>query len=181
MEKMPQDCASYNSLDPGLRRDDGIRPLPRRRGRPRALRPTRDQGTPELIRKRTVGETVEALDLYLARGQISEGQHRAGLRLRWLFTLRYGAPSLRALDLSCGVDTVVRDDDPAWRAERELEFAQGAERLAECNASRETFGVCVYNERLQNIRELETLRAGLTALERLWRRMGAGKTPDSRR
>ena len=96
--------------------------LMRKRGRPKIEKPTIDLGTPELIMKRLMGETAEALDLCYERGIISKEQHWCGIHFRWLYTLRYGAPGVRAVDTTHFGGFEPKDDNSEWRAAREQEY-----------------------------------------------------------
>ncbi len=120
-----------------------------RRGRPPLERPQTDLGTPELILKRAHGETAETLDLCLERGIITPSQHRYGLRFRWLYTLRYGAPSVSAFDISdpAGGPSSARPDDPQWRLTREAEYHHAATHLKSTGCYVPVMQYCVYNER----------------------------------
>lgn len=86
--------------------------FPRRRGRPRTAHKGRDLDTPELAQKRRTGETTETLDLCLERGIITHRQHWSGIHLRWLYTLRYGAPGIRAVDPAHVRGLDLKLDDP---------------------------------------------------------------------
>lgn len=118
----------------------------RRRGRPRQERPTHDHGTPELALKRALSLTSEALDLCLDRRIITPEQHWCGIHLRWLYTLRFGAPGVRAVDTTHlgGID--IKNDDPKWRSARESEYHEALQWLGERRA-RLLLGLTVYNER----------------------------------
>lgn len=76
------------------------RRFPRRRGRPRTIKPAHDNGTPELQRKRKQQATAEAIDACLSAGLINEAQHQAALLFRRLYRARFGNPHIRALDLT---------------------------------------------------------------------------------
>ena len=66
-----------------------------RRGRPpRPRLDDNDNGTPELQFKRALGVTREPIDLCLERNLITPDHHWCSLHLRWLYTLRYGAPAI---------------------------------------------------------------------------------------
>ena len=121
--------------------------FPRKRGRPRKPLPCHDTGTPELVMKRLLGETAEALDLCLERGLITRQQHWCGIHLRWLYTLRHGAPSVRAIDPTHlgGVD--IKTDDPQWREAREKEFHNAVAVLAASGHALIVMNICIYNER----------------------------------
>ena len=119
----------------------------RRRGRPKASRPLNDGGTPELAMKRLLGETTESLDLCLERGIISRRQHWCGIHLRWLYTLRYGAPGVRAIDPTHlgGMETNL--DDPEWRDAREKEYHDAMKTLTGSGHALLLINVCIHNER----------------------------------
>ena len=121
--------------------------FPRRRGRPKTGHPLNDSGTPELVMKRLLGETAEALDLCLERGIISRRQHWCGIHLRWLYTLRYGAPGIRAIDPAHlgGVETSV--DDPEWRRAREKEYHDAMQKLNDSGYALLLTNICIHNER----------------------------------
>lgn len=162
-----------------------------RRGRPAAPRPTTDYGTPELIFKRAHGHTAEAIDLCRERGIITAEQHWCGLHLRWLYTLRYGAPNVSATDLTRvdGYAMAAPDDSLIWRSAREAEFAEAVLLLRQHRRCEPVMRVCVFNERpsfLSQTRlreafdrptlrqrieqEMIELQEGLELLKTLWRR-----------
>jgi len=93
-----------------------------RRGRPRKQQERSDRGTPELQRKRAQSLTVEPLDYCLTRGLITMEQHWCGIHFRWLYTLKYGAPGVRATDPAHLGGCEHANDNPEWRVERESEF-----------------------------------------------------------
>lgn len=119
----------------------------RRRGRPKQSRPSRDMGTPELVMKRLMGETMEALDLCLERGIINDQQHWCGIHLRWLYTLRHGAPGVRAVDPTHLGGITIKNDDPLWRAAREMEYHDAIHLLAGSGHALIIMNLCIYNER----------------------------------
>ncbi len=118
----------------------------RKRGRPKIDRPSRDAGTPELAFKRAHGETMEPLDLCLERGLLTAAQHWCGIHLRWLYTLRYGAPGVRAVDTTHLGGLELKMDDPGWRAAREEEYHM-ALRLLGRERGQMVLGLAVHNER----------------------------------
>jgi hypothetical protein len=161
--------------------------FPRKRGRPRQLRSMHDTGTPELVMKRLKQETAEALDLCLERGLLTPEQHWYGVHLRWLYTLRYGAPGVRAIDQSHFGGRETKIDDPAWRAAREAEYNEAIIKLSDRGLAMPLLELCVYNERPkflrwhdaaritprqadENLRAIDKIRDGLDLLTALWRR-----------
>jgi hypothetical protein len=121
--------------------------FPSRRGRPRKSLPKKDGGTPELIRKRHAGETIEALDLCLAREIITSEQHWCGIHLRWLYTLRHGVPSVRAIDPTHLGGMEIKLDDPEWKSAREAEYHEALNALHRGGCAIITMNLCIYNER----------------------------------
>jgi hypothetical protein len=121
------------------------RPLPRGRGRPRNTKPLFDTGTPELVYKRLHGLTQEGLDLLLDRRLISDDQHRAGLRLRWLYTMKHGVTRLRALDLAC-MRGLPPQHDEEWSATCEAEYHDAIAMLRQSACEKPVFSLCVFDD-----------------------------------
>lgn len=117
-----------------------------RRGRPASTRPKKDFGTPELIAKRRHQLTAEPIDLCLEHGVISRGQHWCALHLRWLYTLRYGAPGITVRDLTLTYGREIRPDDPQWRAEREREYHEAVHLLHRHKCYEAVMAVAIYNQ-----------------------------------
>ena len=69
-----------------------------RRGRPPIHREKEDKGTHELQLKRAAGITQEPVDRWLKQGRLSADMHHCALHFRWLYTLRFGSPSIKALN-----------------------------------------------------------------------------------
>lgn len=164
--------------------------FPRRRGRPRSAVRNSDTGTPELIMKRLLGETAETLDLCLERGIITREQHWCGIHLRWLYTLRHGAPSIRAVDPTHLGGIESKPDDPEWRAAREKEYHDAMKKITHSGHAQALMNICVYNERprflslnrpvtqkrhLEISASLENLRDGFEVLVKHWKREGRKK------
>ena len=160
-----------------------ILPFARKRGRPKSLRNSHDLGTPELIMKRAHGETSEALDLCYEKNLISKNQHWCGVHLRWLYTLRYGAPGVRAIDPTHLGGTDTKSDDPSWRENREQEYNEAITLLGKKGHAIIVLNTCVFNERPKFLKRharlnekeakeihaiLDNLRQGLDILVKHW-------------
>lgn len=168
-----------------------------RRGRPRANSGVPDTGTPELRQKRRHSITAEPIDICLEKGLIDIDQHRSGLHLRWLYTLRYGAPSLTARyyrdDAGSGVQTCEQ-----WRSAREQEYLLATRLLASRRLEHAVLRLTIYNElpaflspnlqqqawlqpalaeRLENLRH--EVHDGLTLLVKHWRHATAASKPHA--
>lgn len=116
-----------------------------RRGRPRVNSGVPDTGTPELRQKRRHHLTAEPIDLCLEKGIIDDDQHRSGLHLRWLYTLRYGAPALTTRyfrdDMGAGAQTCEQ-----WRSAREQEYLLATRMLAARRLEQAVVRLAIYNE-----------------------------------
>lgn len=164
------------------------------RGRPRtAPAPTTDPGTPELRLKHALGLTAEPIDLCLEKQLITADQHWCGLHLRWLYTLRYGAPSLSTRYADKDTATTAAQEDPTWRAMREQEYQAAVALLTLARCYECVMRLCVFNElppflnpRLRTrswqnpalvtelTRHHAQLREGLDILAAHWRRRKMG-------
>lgn len=152
-----------------------------RRGRPRAQALPKDPGTPELRFKHALGLTREPLDVCLEKNLLTADQHRAGLHFRWLYTLRYGLPTVRALDLSTPPGGMPSGADELWRQGREVEFREASRLLHESGTLRTVLAICVMQYtpafftprpdlaiNRDGERQLAQLRDGLGLLARQW-------------
>lgn len=163
----------------------------RKRGRPRKSRPSRDIGTPELVMKKLLGETTEALDLCMERNLLTTEQHWCGIHLRWLYTLRYGTPGVRAIDPTHLGGAENKLDDPEWRSARELEYHDALNKLTQSGHALCIMNLCIFNERPPFLKLDKTaiarrhkemsylivhLQEGLDILVKHWRKRPANKT-----
>ena len=133
--------------------------LPSHLGRPKEQRPSEDIGTPELIMKRIHNLTEEAIDLCLQRQIITEKQHWCAIHMRWLYTIRYGAPCITALDLTRENGLALyEDDDPSWAQARNDEYEEAADLLKSKRRYQPVMAISVYNEHPRFLNQ-QTLRA----------------------
>ena len=118
------------------------------RGRPRKPLNDNDVGTPELRLKHALRLTAEPIDLCLEKRLITEQQHWCGLHLRWLYTLRYGAPKLTTIyvDPHEPGSAPLREDED-WRAMREREYGLATDLLKTQRRYECVMRLAVYNER----------------------------------
>lgn len=125
-----------------------------KRGRPRLVKKGIDKGTPELQQKRLQGLTAEPLDLLLEKKRISERQHAAGRRLRWLYTLVFGSPLLTAGKLDLFEERVLKLDNAAWRQKKEHEYQQAISILKWRKCLEAVQSVCIFEERARWFAEI---------------------------
>jgi hypothetical protein len=141
-----------------------------RRGRPRQshLREEADRGTPELQRKRQFALTTEVMDQLLHEQVLSPAQHRAALRFRWLYRLRYGRITVQSRDISRGRGGDCRAIYPEWQQEREAEWKQAVAVLVAQHALAVVQNAVFYNHLPPP--QLPLLLTGLDALTHFWER-----------
>ena len=85
----------------------------KKRGRPRVEKEKNDYGTLELRNKRLLELTTEPLDLCFKKQLITIEEHEAGIRLRWLYTLKFGSPDISAYSFEPAGSSCFRNDDSA--------------------------------------------------------------------
>lgn len=140
------------------------------RGRPPIHRPKHDHGTPELQAKRAAKLTAETVDQLLDCDIISQEQHWCAVHFRWLYTLRYGAPTPYITQL-LELRPMNTEDDPEWRAAREAEYHEAASILHKCGVLDDVMEVLLYNP-VMTLRQctaiVPAVREGLDILQNLW-------------
>lgn len=149
-----------------------------RRGRPRKENTGKDKGTAQLQEKRKTGLTTEPLDLCLSRGLITQEQHNAGIRLRWLYTLKMGAPTISAYSPESG-GKICKYEDAGWLARKQAEYQLMLDILDKTKSRKIVIDTCIFSNtptflydkpehlRIKNLastKELELLKDGLEAL-----------------
>lgn len=137
-----------------------------RRGRPRSEKPALDKGTPELQHKRKQHLTAETLDSCLSAGLISCSQHQAGLRFRRMYSLRFGTPHIRALDLSRPSHSRnhATEESTSWREQNEAAYRSIAQQLESTGSLVAVLRVAVFNDRSILRPQLPTTQETLTRL-----------------
>jgi len=144
-----------------------------RRGRPRAAKIKKDFGTPELQQKRKVGQTIEVLDWCLNQRIINSNQHWAGMHFRWLYTLKFGAPTVKSSAGFCVGDEVSAcvatydEEGDIWRQQREVEYSRAVMLLEKVGYKRDIFNICIFNVFSSKINDV-CLRDGLDLLYDEW-------------
>lgn len=162
------------------------RPFGTRRGRPKKIVSSLDLGTPELIQKRGECLTMEVIDYFYEKGIISQEEHRCSLHFRWLFTLRFGCPTVHALDPSDMGSGALSPRDNEAKAAYEEKYKTAAEHLRKHGLLDTVLRIVIYNvfpistsssssastARTFNksSKEIELLREGLRLLNHLWQR-----------
>jgi hypothetical protein len=131
----------------------------RKRGRPATLRNKIDKGTLELRQKKARGITAEPLDVCLSRKIINEQQHAAGLRLRWLYTLRFGSPDIGAYQFERLGASGFRQDSEEWLKARQDEYNGAISKLMQIGAKTIVMNVCIFNQRAAFLRPYKNINS----------------------
>lgn len=154
----------------------------RKRGRPRIHRPERDRGTPETQRYIAEALTLEPLDKYLETGVLEKEQHWCGLHLRWLYTLIYGAPGVKAVDPRHIPGLECKPDDTIWRAARQKEYREAMAELSKLGYANQLIATCIFNEPVRPLgQSTVNLKCGLSVLVGLWCRGGGQDAQNNNR
>ena len=145
-----------------------------KRGRPKTKLVGRipDLGTEQLQAKRRQNATIEPLDLLLQKSLISNEQHSAGIHLRWLYTLKMGAPNISASNLDEFSSRELRNEDDNWRESREIEYNLAVEILQNSGSFKSVMDVSVFGVQrfpLQST-DLAKIRDGLSLLCKIWQK-----------
>ena len=148
-----------------------------RRGRPKNVNKSIDFGTKELQWKRSNLQTMEPIDLCLHKGLISKSQHKSAIKLRWLYTLKFGAPTVSSADCSMVVGRYVsKHVNEEFLESMQKLYSDSIQLLDKYGSRRIVMNLCVFNEFptfLDNPRspaaycELQDLQNGLEALSKI--------------
>lgn len=116
------------------------------RGRPKKpLRLQKDKGTQELQRKRKLAITAEPLDICLKLKLITPEQHWAGVHLRWLYSLRHGALTVKSCMMEKLVGQQTRlEHNTQWLAAREREYNAALRTLASLGYKKQVMNCAVF-------------------------------------
>lgn len=117
----------------------------RRRGRPALQKEKTDLGTAELRFKKAFDITTEAIDLCLKKDLITQEQHQSAIRLRWLYTLKFGSPDISAYSLDGVGASCFRADDEAWLSARHYEYATALKELDLIRAKKIVMNISIFN------------------------------------
>lgn len=118
-----------------------------KRGRPRLNKDKKDLGTIELRNKKIYDITTEALDLCLKKSIITQEQHEAAMRLRWLYTLRFGAPDISAYNPENIGKSCFRQDNELWLSARHYEYKLALKELDRTRTKKIVMNICIFNIR----------------------------------
>lgn len=147
-----------------------------RRGRPPIPRAVTDRGTPELAAKRAIGATLEVIDIGHRHGWLTDNQVKMAIRFRWLYTLRFGVPTVQCTDMARGASSrSPAESDPGWHADRQHEYRKAAEMLESGGLLDSVLRGAVFNDPAllhpgrAEIRQLRLqFTEGLSALHKWW-------------
>jgi enamine deaminase RidA (YjgF/YER057c/UK114 family) len=119
--------------------------LAKKRGRPKSPAPVHP-ATPELLAKTRLNLTMEVVDILRNKDLITKDQHRAGIHLRWLHSLKFGNLSLQSSQIGM-VGRSIRIDNERWRASCELDYHNLVSVLKKAGVYNAVANVCIFNQR----------------------------------
>lgn len=117
----------------------------RRRGRPKKVSEGIDKGTAELRAKRNQNITTEPLDLCLNRGLITTEQHNAGIRFRWLYTLKFGAPTISSYSPDDTGGHSCKYEDTSWIARKQAEYNLIIQTIEKNKTRKTVMDICIFS------------------------------------
>lgn len=151
-----------------------------KRGRPKLKLEKADYGSPELRSKRQNDMTLEALDLCLKKGLITEDEHQAGLRLRWLYKIKFGSPTIKAYSYDIYGGYSKPEDDPIWVQKRSNEYIAALNELQKYKAKKVVMNIAIFDLResfLLNSKinyslavDYRIFKAGISALAKMMKK-----------
>ena len=116
-----------------------------KRGRPKSTNTDFDKGTIELQKKRTNNLTTESLDLCLQRNIITPVEHIGGIKLRWMYTLKFGIPTIQSKLLQMKFYDS-KNYDEKFLASLQKQYCDIIEALKAIHAHKIVMSICIFNE-----------------------------------
>jgi FMN phosphatase YigB (HAD superfamily) len=131
-----------------------------KRGRPKKQKIDKDLGTEELQmhRHKDFLNHIEPIDFLIQEKMINFEQHKAGLRLRWLYTLSYGAASVQAVRYMYPEDFSNAHSEE-WHVRKRKEYVEVMDMLKKNKCDKEIIALCIMNE--YNPKDLQKIKDGL--------------------
>lgn len=117
----------------------------KKRGRPKNSIYLINKGTPELQAKRRMNLTIESLDICLKKNIIDNDQHRSGIKLRWFYTVIFGAPTIQSKSIKLKFFKS-KNYDEVFLQKLEKKYYEVLQQLKEIYAHRVVMSVCIHNE-----------------------------------
>ncbi|MFK7760708.1 MAG: hypothetical protein AB8B46_01090 [Candidatus Midichloriaceae bacterium] len=117
----------------------------KKRGRPKNSIYLINKGTPELQAKRRMNLTSESLDICLKKNIIDNDQHRSSIKLRWFYTVIFGAPIIQSKLIKLDFFKS-KNYDEVFLQKLEKKYYEVLQQLKEIYAHRIVMSICIHNE-----------------------------------
>ena len=130
-----------------------------KRGRPRG------EGAKADKPKRVLARHQEVLDFMFAKGIITDEELWAGMHLRWLYTLKFGAPGVSAAEMEHFYGREIKIEDPEWQEAREKEYGEAINKLRELKAHKLVMNITIFNAVPQFMGGLSLKNSGNAAIK----------------
>ncbi len=136
-----------------------------------------DLGTQELAFKRVLNITKEPLDLCFEKGLITLDQHQYGIRLRWLYSIRFGAIGISS-NFPKDLLSQSQSRDADWLSFKQHEYKAIIEKLKSQNVQRIIADICIHNiwptfltrpNSLKSRKEFEDFQHAIEKLESIFK------------
>lgn len=135
-----------------------------------------DLGTQELVFKRGLNITKEPLDLCFEKGLITLSQHQYGIRLRWLYSLRFGAIGISS-NFPKDLLSQSQSRDADWLSSKQHEYKTITEKLKSQNVQKIISDICIHNiwptfltrpSSIKSRREFENFQQAIEKMEKIF-------------
>lgn len=117
----------------------------KKRGRPKNSIYLINKETPELQAKRQMNLTSKSLDICLKKNIIDNVQHRSGIKLRWFYTVIFGAPTIQSKLIKLDFFKS-KNYDEVFLQKLEKKYYEVLQQLKEIYAHRIVMSICIHNE-----------------------------------
>ena len=114
-----------------------------KRGRPKIKKSRFDKGTKELRQKKALEITTHPLDYCLKHKIITYKQYLSGMKLRWLYTLKYGSPTIQSKQLT-EVFFTPKEYDQKWLMEKQKLYHETTSELNKVKLASIIADVCIF-------------------------------------
>lgn len=95
--------------------------------------------------KKSLSHNQEIVDVLHKKGLITDEELWAAMHFRWLYTLRFGAPNISAIDIGRVSGKVLKLEDPEWQAAREREYGDAVDELRSIKANKIVMNIAVFD------------------------------------
>lgn len=142
----------------------------------------KDKGTKELKEKKLFHLTDEPLDLCLEKKIITEDEHKVGIHLRWLYSIKFGIQNVTTRPKFIIDDDFSPVRDEMWLTRKNFEYRKAVDGLISAGCLKDVMNLCIFGKspsflyqsqrtlryNRKKFEEYNRIKTGLKTLVRLW-------------